>query len=756
MAEAGHEFPLTQLSSSSISINGKDFVDTHGRVISLRGANVGGASKVPNSPVPKIHDHKIASYVGRPFPLEEADEHWQRLKSWGLTFVRLNVTWEAIEHGGPGVYDEEYLTYLRDLLKSMELHGLVAYVAIHQDVWSRYSGGSGAPGWTLEVAGFDLSNDGEALALSGAAFLDGIRGGRLAGERGLWPTGYQKLAAATMNTLFWAGETFAPSLKVPATRNGVKKSVNIQTFLQDAFLGAFEKLVEAVGDLDTVMGFELMNEPHPGFIGLPSIHEWNYNTDLHLGEFPSPLQSFSMGAGHPTPKVPVYTRSFPFPTRISSHTTGNTTSASAWASGSCPWEKEGVWRWSEAKGQAVALQEDYFTKSKRKGEKVDFYKDHYFPFVKKWEEVVQRASSKGKALAGGLKARMVEAVPNEYCPEWEESSRPINMVYAPHWYDLNALFKKQFGFMTVNVQGLSRGMFVLRALYFGKEAAKTNYALQIKNLVLEARLKLGPVPVVIGECGVPMDLNNEHALKTGDWTWQERAMDALISAMESAMVGFNLWTYNPTNRNDIGDDWNAENFSWYSNHNRSIASKKAEDSNDLDAGGRLLDVIVRPYVVATSGTPQSSTYDYETGHFTHRWRSTLRPDTTAPQINEVTEIFLPRRVFREGEIEFSASVGGRLQFDWPNQRLWVWFEDSPQIIYETKTPDRRRRIDVWVPAKASKSEGEWKTWHYVVAALVAIVALWVAYAAQMMEWENNRRVKRIIDSLNVQAKAKLD
>lgn len=48
---------------------------------------------------------------------------------------------------------------------------------------------SGAPGWTLEAAGFDLSKDGEAVALAGAAYLDGIRGGRLQGEKGLWPTG---------------------------------------------------------------------------------------------------------------------------------------------------------------------------------------------------------------------------------------------------------------------------------------------------------------------------------------------------------------------------------------------------------------------------------------------------------------------------------------------------------------------------------------------------------------------------------------
>lgn len=51
-----------------------------------------------------------------------------------------------------------------------------------------------------------------------------------------------------------------------------------------------------------------------------------------------------------------------------------------------------------------------------------------------------------------------------------------------------------------------QGMFVLRALYFGTAAAKANYALQIKTLVLAARLKLGPVPVIFGECGIPMDI----------------------------------------------------------------------------------------------------------------------------------------------------------------------------------------------------------------------------------------------------------
>ncbi len=65
-------------------------------------------------------DHRSVTFVGRPFPLEEAHEHFSRLRRWGLTFctylyarflaclqyskVRFLVTWEAIEHDGPYVY----------------------------------------------------------------------------------------------------------------------------------------------------------------------------------------------------------------------------------------------------------------------------------------------------------------------------------------------------------------------------------------------------------------------------------------------------------------------------------------------------------------------------------------------------------------------------------------------------------------------------------------------------------------------------
>ena len=67
----------------------------------------------------------------------------------------------------------------------------------------------------------------------------------------LWPslTDFQVLLLL-YRTCFWAGDTFAPKLRV---RDGVLT----QSFLQDAFLDMWEAVVRAVGDLDGVLGFEV-------------------------------------------------------------------------------------------------------------------------------------------------------------------------------------------------------------------------------------------------------------------------------------------------------------------------------------------------------------------------------------------------------------------------------------------------------------------------------------------------------------------
>ena len=89
---------------------------------------------------------------------------------------------------------------------------------------------------------------------------------------------------------------FAPKLKIKAP-DGTSKGV--QQFLQDAFLDMYAVVASTLGDVEGVLGFEvsatsfscpvptftlaqIMNEPHRGYIDLPSLYRFDYNTDLHL------------------------------------------------------------------------------------------------------------------------------------------------------------------------------------------------------------------------------------------------------------------------------------------------------------------------------------------------------------------------------------------------------------------------------------------------------------------------------------------
>lgn len=367
-------------------------------------------SRSPSAPASvrgSYTDAEHVSFVGRPFPLSEARTHCARLRAWGLPLIRLLVTWEALSHAGPcPAYDidREYVAYLQELLTIMDEYGLRCIVCAHQDVWSRLCGGSGAPGWTLAAAGLDSTQ----LHPSAAALVPEAGGAPLTSTppRGKheptgafdWPSGYQKMAPATMATLFWGGRMYAPNLCLLRDHTGAEKHENIQDYLQGAYIAAYTRLVEALAACPALIGCDLMNEPHRGYVGLYSYDQWCYETDLHVGHFPSALQGWALADGHPQ-SVPFYVRSWPFPTKVS-HQTRIDPGAGAWLPPNaafastrldtgCVWREHGVWAWDAQKEKPVVLQNDYFHIDPRPGQHrrpVEFYTDFYKPFLHRFSE----------------------------------------------------------------------------------------------------------------------------------------------------------------------------------------------------------------------------------------------------------------------------------------------------------------------------------------------------------------------------------
>lgn len=56
-------------------------------------------------------------------------------------------------------------------------------------------------------------------------------------------------------------------------------------------------------------------------------------------------------------------------------------------------------------------------------------------------------------------------------------------------------------------------------------------------------MMIGETPCVFSEIGIPYDMDDKYAYKTGDYISQIRALDANHFALEGSQVGYTLWTY---------------------------------------------------------------------------------------------------------------------------------------------------------------------------------------------------------------------
>jgi hypothetical protein len=566
-------------------------------------------------------DHREVSFVGRPFPIEEAHEHFARLKAWGFNCLRLLTTWEAIEHAGPGQYDEAYLDYYAAIARRAGDYGLYVFVDFHQDVWSRMTGGDGAPAWLFERVGLDFTK----FHAAGAAHVmqykyDYARGGRQEDRYPMmtWSNNYRMPANAVMWTLFFAGKLYTPDFKIDGR--------NIQDFLQGHYLGAVREVARRVKDMPHVLGFDTLNEPSTGWIGKAMSYRHLERSAEHPepvrpGPAWSPFDGLLVARGV-TRKIPELAFDVAkMAVAVRGENEVNPKRVSIWREGkSCPFADAGAYRLSGTGG--TVLREDFFQIVG--GKKIDAERDAMVPFYARVAETIRAVNPDWLVFTESdpFRAFMGERMPK---------GMPERMVNASHWYDLVTLSTKTFMYPT------AINPFNGRTLE-GAGEIEASYARQLGRIKESSAAVPGGAPTLIGEFGIPYDLDGGAAYAAwaradrGPAPWEKHviALDLMYNALDAHLLSSTQWNYTASNRNDpaIGDGWNQEDLSVFSRDQQA-------EPDDVNSGGRALAGFVRPYARAVQGIPRSMRFEREKGVFTLVYHAD-------PEIGAPTEIFVPK------------------------------------------------------------------------------------------------------------------
>lgn len=651
--------------SNSVRTNGRWFQDCETeRIRIFRGINVSGSSKLPSVPdLPSHHpdaslffdSHKTVSFVGKPFPLDEAGVHFHRLRAWGYNLIRFCITWEAVEHEGPGIYDQAFLSYLVQVLKIAGIYGFKVLIDAHQDVWSRFSGGSGAPGWTFNIAGIDFRKFKETEA----AIVHNTYEDQENYPRMIWSTNAFKFASMTMYTLFFGGRTFAPKLTIDG--------VNIQDILQGAYIAMMETVANAIvaAELDgsVVIGYDTMNEPSHGFIGLETLNELQpQQTDFHYGVTPTPFEGIQLAAGDAL-RVNEWDLEMGsvFGNVLLGTKLCNPERVSVWAdrASGCVWAQHGVWDPTDG----TLLRPEYFKNVN--GRYIDFMLDFWKPFVGSFESSIRAIQPDAIIFVNG------EAFGN--MPEWELGID--NLAFSSHWYDGLTLLTKKFSLWTVDIMGLLRDHYFFKAaaVSIGKNAIKTNFAGQLSLLEND----IEGYPLLVGEIGIPFDMNKKRAYLEDStvedpdarYRMQINAADASAAALEINLLSFTWWNYTPDNCHSWGDLWNGEDLSIYS---------KNDDPGDggVFSGGRALRAIVRPFPAYTCGTPLSFEFNCYRSQMEYSFE-----DSGFTKSNLATIIFLPLNHFSSPQaLSVELSDGSFDVFELEDYlELHYYYEKSQEV-----------------------------------------------------------------------------
>jgi hypothetical protein len=344
-----------------------------------------------------------------------------------------------------------------------------------------------------------------------------------------------------------------------------------------------------------------MNEPHPGLIGYRNLGGLE-NVALAMGPVPSPFQAMAAASGGAV-EVPVYA---PWINgwKIRGRETINPQHLLLFKEGfGCPWKQAGIW--AGEGDNARLLKPDHF--SKYQGRPANFVDDFLRPFTLRFIERMKEADRPVLFF--------IEGIPHGENPSWGKDD-PQNTVNAFHHYDGLTLFTKTFRpWLTLDLK--------TKRIILGWKKVAAHYASKLAEAKVWTREHMGDMPCLLGEFGLPFDLNKKRAYKTGDYRPHEKALSLYYDAIDENLLSSTIWNYSADNTHEEGDHWNGEDLSIVS-----------------EGEGRAEGGWLRPYPMATAGIPLKFTWDRKKACFCFLF-------CADPEIEAPTEIFIPSRWFGE-------------------------------------------------------------------------------------------------------------
>ncbi|KXJ85565.1 glycoside hydrolase superfamily, partial [Microdochium bolleyi] len=556
------------------------FSDEAGRTIVLRGVNLADGKFPLGKPtyhLESLEGAESCSYINSFFTLpisspsqhnsgrdvrgdtSDAHKHLTRLRYMGFNVLRVPVVWEALEHAGPGIYDDEYIEYIAALVKlcSSPPYNFRVIVNPHQDLWSRFVGGSGAPLWTLHACGLDERYFAETHACIRYAEWppdekDPAKKKPHEIPPMMWTTNHNRLASMTLFALFYGGRVVAPKCRLRYPGSGGDGDENIQDFLQRHYFAAYGRLMARLGDLP--FAYDSMNEPEPGYIELKDLDRIEREDTAKIGSTPTPIQGMRMGMAMEQ-EVSEYRLG-----KTGPHKKGSVTikpgrkcwltqedprwefvRGAEWPLGECLWALHGVW---DSKTGEL-LQKDYFHKvmpytspvaTKKENEQdgpLSFVSSYWQAFHQQWTATIRKHSRTAIAFIQPCvfspppprenpqaddslhEPRHDDAIPDTDGSRTNSTDEKHRLIaYSPHYYDgLTVMHRHWHERWNADVVGLLRGHHKTKVtgLRVGKDNVRKAIGGQLGLLASDAP----DIPTLIGEMGIPFNLDDSKAYRKG-------------------------------------------------------------------------------------------------------------------------------------------------------------------------------------------------------------------------------------------------